>query len=224
MWMAFEVVAAKPKAESKAADLPNQSSMRESSAEKIRRNPSSDQKKIRRQMTKKAGVERYETGIGGGPGQVDIPTPVYTTDAESEANLLGWNDGYRRRDSRDTSTMSEEQLAAYEEGYSAGWEWKSVTGSAHTAGPMFPGPGAEIYRNDAGEVTGWDDGASDGGDPYDEYDRDDREDDYSEDEAGDDEDDFDRESSLRVSAHAIADHNDIRPLHTRVAALHLKKG
>lgn len=39
------------------------------------------------------------------------------------------------------------------------------------AGPLFPGPGAEIYRNDAGEVTGWDDGSYEP-DPYDSYDDD----------------------------------------------------
>lgn len=48
----FEVVAAKPKAVEK--DPPVQASMRASSGDKIRRNPSTDQRKVRRQMQKKS--------------------------------------------------------------------------------------------------------------------------------------------------------------------------
>lgn len=49
---------------------------------------------------------------------------------------------------------------------------KTASLRRRTAGPMFPGGGAQIYRNDAGEVTGWDDYPDEGGDDYDDpYDR-----------------------------------------------------
>lgn len=40
---------------------------------------------------------------------------------------------------------------------------------------MFPGAGAQVYRNEVGEPTGWDypsDPNEDPGDPYDDYDYD----------------------------------------------------
>lgn len=52
---------------------------------------------------------------------------------------------------------------------------------------MFPGANAQIYRNEAGEVIGWDYPSAD--DPYDPDDDLDYEDDTDEDDTDEDEDD-----------------------------------
>ncbi len=81
------------------------------------------------------------------------------------------------RNGADTETLWDKQ-----------WGWKGA--SRKQAGPMFPGAGAQVYYNDAGEPTGWDEGGDEG-------DFDPNDDSYSE--VGDEwEDRMDRESSAQT--------------------------
>lgn len=69
------------------------------------------------------------------------------------------------------------------------WGWKGA--SRKQAGPMFPGAGAQVYYNEAGEPTGWDEGGDEG-------DFDPNDDSYGE--VGDEwEDRMDRESARKVA-------------------------
>jgi hypothetical protein len=249
----FEVTSAKVK--KAQADLPAHQSMRASGSGDIRRNPSTDQKKVRRQMTKKAaslptaiaGEGAYVTNSFDSSIRKEVPagTPAQAVRAfqtwagtrsydwsvegvDGDQWQLGGNWERQVSASRRIAawTQTTESVSVYEglvqsvvtyvsdDGQAmvvedvvgrSGWLWDAEgrdgeqgSGSEATleaaqsaasafvsqhdelagqmalfasrkhAGPMFPGPGAQVYYNDAGEPLGWDEAYDP--DPNDAYD------------------------------------------------------
>lgn len=89
MKFAFEVTAAKPKGKESEEDSPSQLPMAPRGGQ--RRSPSTDQKKVRREMAKKAGIEEQVARMvrNGKPWVSDCPNPFCRDGAHTECSGVG---------------------------------------------------------------------------------------------------------------------------------------
>lgn len=89
MKFAFEVIAAKKKGKPSVEDAPSQTPMAPRGGQ--RRNPSTDQKSVRRQMAKKAGIEEQVERMvrNGEPWDSDCPNPFCRDGVHTECSGVG---------------------------------------------------------------------------------------------------------------------------------------
>jgi hypothetical protein len=212
--------AAKPKAEAKKPDAPAQASMRESSPDKVRRNPSTDQRRIRREMQKKAsmGDTIYSTTSGnfyvdvydnGGGEFLVVEGTFDRSGGISSENVVK---SFRSQEAAIRFAIKHlEKYNNQPDDPEAPEDWDVRTAMQGVSLDNCPVCARRIYDNDSDGME-MEDGqrwcvqhAPSSEEPLD----------------NDADDDFAHEGSNRF---AITDQDDLRPLHVRVAQLHIKKG